>query len=98
MNNIDMDCKCKECIYYDAKNNMCDGFTYKCECLKAFCPMYETEAMIKRREELMQGNALDEIYRYHKLEKEPDIDVDIKTNKKGEIIVSINDIFGEGEK
>lgn len=88
-----MEHNCKECIYYDVKNDMCDGFTYKCECLKAFCPMYETEEMIKRRERLMQGNALDEIYEYRKLEKEPDVDIDIKENSKSEITVVIKELF-----
>lgn len=47
-----MEHNCKICLYYDIENNLCDGFTYKCECLTNFCPMYETEEMLQRRKEL----------------------------------------------
>ena len=47
-----MEHNCKICLYYDIENNLCDGFTYKCECLTDFCPMYETEEMLQRRKEL----------------------------------------------
>lgn len=38
---------CKRCVYYRADLNLCDGFTYRCECLDSFCPMYETNEMIE---------------------------------------------------
>lgn len=30
----------KKCIYYLEEINMCDGFTYVCDCMNSeFCPM-----------------------------------------------------------
>ena len=44
-----MEHDCNKCIYYNEKENMCDGYTYRCDCLDNFCPMYESEEMIEFR-------------------------------------------------
>lgn len=47
---------CDRCIYYLKDVNLCNGFTYTCECVDKFCPMYETVDMIQMREKLRNDN------------------------------------------
>ena len=43
--------------YYLKEINKCDGFTYICECMNSdFCPMYETEEMLKKRKKMFNRN------------------------------------------
>lgn len=44
-----MEHDCNKCVYYNEKENKCYGYTYRCDCLDNFCPMYETKEMIEFR-------------------------------------------------
>lgn len=96
----DPDWDCEECIYYDAENNMCDGFDTKCECSKSFCLRYDSIELINFRKELAMDNTIDEMQRYYKKERAnlPEIDIDIKIGNKDKITIAIKDKYDKGDK